>query len=274
MQRLTLTTATVALATLFSSAPAAAQQHDHDHPPTLHVNSRWRECSFQLAHSLSADSWRQFTREAGLVTYFRPLADAKPMGKGKFEVSMLQWQSGIDHHDDAWNDTFVHPDSAHYLFEGSRLKIPGLMVRAGVGEKTDVGVYFTKNPGANYGFVGGQVQRSLVGGASNEWAAAVRASFTTMYGPEDLDFAVIGWDVVASREIRLTRWAALSPYAGFSSYLARAHEKSAVVDLKDEYEGGSQVMVGTTLQVSGVRLAMEYNKAAVNSVSLKVGFGR
>jgi len=47
-----------------------------------------------------------------------------------------------------------------------------------------------------------------------------------------------------------------------------------VVDLKDEYEGGSQVMVGTTLQVSGVRLAMEYNKAAVNSVSLKVGFGR
>jgi hypothetical protein len=272
MQRISLTTAAVALATAISSAPVAAQHH-HD-GPTLHVNPRWRECSFQLAHSLSRDSWRQFTREAGLVTYFRPLADAKPMGKGKFEVSMLQWQSGIDHHDDAWNDTFVHPDSAHYLFEGSRLKIPGLMVRAGVGEKTDVGLYFTKSPGANYGFVGGQVQRNLVGGASGEWAAAVRASFTSLYGPEDLDFAVIGWDVVASREIRLNRWAALSPYAGVSSYLARAHEKSAVVDLKDEYEGGSQVMVGTVLELSGVRMAMEYNRASVNSVSLKVGFGR
>jgi len=274
MHRLTLTTATVALATLISSASAAAQQHDHDHPPTLHVNPRWRECSFQLAPSLSRDAWRQFTREAGLVTYFRPLADARPMGKGKFEVSAVQWQTAIDHHDDAWNDTFVHPDSTHYLFDGSRLPIPGLMVRAGVGEKTDVGLYVTKNPGANYGFVGGQVQRSLVGGASHEWAAAVRASFTSLYGPEDLDFAVIGWDVVASREIRLTKWAALSPYAGVSSYLARAHEKSAVVDLKDEYEGGSQVMVGTTLQVSGVRLAMEYNRASVNSVSFKVGFGR
>lgn len=271
MQRISLTSAAVALATALSSAQLAAQQHD---APTLHVNPRWRECSFQLSSSLSKNAWRQFTREAGLVTYFRPLADAKPMGKGKFEVSMLQWQAGIDHHDDAWNDTFVHPDSAHYLFEGSRLKIPGLMVRAGVGDKTDVGLYFTKSPGPNYGFVGGQVQRSLVGGASREWAAAARLSFTSLYGPEDLDFSVIGWDVVASRDIRLTTWAVLSPYAGVSSYLARAHEKSAVVALKDEYEGGSQVMVGATIKLSGVRLAMEYNRASVNSVSLKLGFAR
>lgn len=274
MQRLHLISAAVALATAIGSAPAAAQTHDHDHLPTLHVNPRWRECSFQLAPSLTRDSWRQFTREAGLVTYFRPLADAKPMGKGKFEVSALQWQAGIDHHDDAWNDTFVHPDSTHYLFDGSRLPIPGLMVRAGVGERTDVGLYFTRNPGANYGFFGAQVQRNLVGGGTQAWAAATRLSVTSLFGPDDLDFAVIGWDVVASREIRLNRWAALSPYAGVSSYLARAHEKSAVVDLKDEYEGGSQAMVGAVLELSGVRLAMEYNRASVNSVSFKVGFGR
>jgi hypothetical protein len=46
------------------------------------------------------------------------------------------------------------------------------------------------------------------------------------------------------------------------------------VDLKDEYEGGSQAMVGAVLQLSGARLAMEYNKAKVNSISMKVGFGR
>lgn len=271
MQRISLTAAAVAVATALTSPQLGAQEHA---APTLHVNPRWRECSFQLSSSLSKGAWRQFTREAGLVTYFRPLADAKPMGKGKFELSMLQWQTGIDHHDDAWNDTFVHPDSAHYLFEGSRLKIPGLMVRAGVGEKTDVGLYFTKSPGANYGFVGGQVQRSFVGGTTSEWAAAARVSFTSMYGPEDLDFSVIGWDVVASRDIRLATWAVLSPYAGVSSYLARSHEKSAVVSLADEYEGGSQVMVGTTLKLSGVRVAMEYNRARVNSVSLKLGFAR
>jgi hypothetical protein len=96
----------------------------------------------------------------------------------------------------------------------------------------------------------------------------------TLYGPDDVDFAVIGWDLVASREIELTSWASVSPYAGVSSYLTRSHEKSDAVNLDNEYVGGSQAMVGASLQLSGARLAMEYNKAKVNSLSMKIGFGR
>lgn len=242
--------------------------------PDLHLSDRWKECSFQLHPSLSAEAWQQFAKEAGLVVYFRPLIDAKPMGKGRFEVSLLQWETRIDDHDDAWNDTFVHPDAEHWLFEGSGLKFPGLTVRAGVTDRTDVGVYFTKNPNANYGFAGGQVQQNFIGGTDGDWSVSGRLSFTTMFGPEDLDLAVIGWDVVASREIPLTTWASVSPYAGFSSFLTRAHEKSAVVDLDDEYQGGSQAMVGAVLRLSGARMAVEYNRAQVNSISMKVGFGR
>ena len=251
--------------------PVAAQHSNHPH---LHINPRWTECSIQLDASLTQAAWRQFTREAGLVAYFRPLSDAQPMGKGKFEVSALQWQTNIDDSDAAWNDTFVHPDSAHWLFEGSGLQFPGLMVRAGVSNTTDVGLYVTKSPNANYGFYGAQVQRNFMGGNTGEWAAAGRLSFTSLYGPEDVDFAVIGWDVVASREVALTSWAALSPYVGVSSYLSMSREKSDVVDLDNEYVGGSQAMVGAALQLSAARLAIEYNKAKVNSISMKVGFGR
>jgi hypothetical protein len=277
MKRSKLAVAAVALAIALAPMSATAQAYGHGGGPggpVLHINHRWDECSFQLDPALTPAAWRQFTREAGLVTYFRPLADAKPLGKGKWEVSLLQWETGIDDHDAAWNDTFVHPDSTHWLFEGSGLKFPGLMARAGVTEKTDVGVYFSKNPNANYGFIGGQVQRNLIGGPTSDWDASARVSFTTLYGPEDLDFTVIGWDLVASREIPVTTWASVSPYAGVSSYLGRAHEKSPVVDLKDEYQGGSQAMVGAVLQLSGARLAMEYSKAKVNSISMKVGFGR
>lgn len=278
MKRRNLTTAALALAIALTPTPGTAQAHQHGPSngdgPILHVNTRWKECSIQLDPALTQAAWRQFTREAGLVAYFRPLSDAQPMGKGKFELSLLQWQTNIDDHDAAWNDTFVHPDSAHWLFEGEGLKFPGIMVRAGVTEKTDVGLYITKNPNANYGFVGAQVQRNFMGGSTGEWAAAARLSFTSLYGPEDVDFAVIGWDVLASREIALTSWAALSPYAGFSSYLTMSREKSAVVDLDNEYVGGSQAMVGAALQLSAARLAIEYNKAKVNSISMKVGFGR
>jgi hypothetical protein len=268
MNRSKMIPAAVAVAIALIQSPADAQAGR----PHLHINGRWDECSIQLDPSLTQSAWKQFTQEAGLVAYFRPLIDARPMGKGKFEVSLVQWETAIDDDDDAWNDTFVHPDSTHWLFEGRGLKFPGLMVRAGVSNKTDVGVYLTKNPNANYGFFGAQVQQNFL--ARNNWAASGRLSFTSLYGPEDVDLTVLGWDLVASRQIALNTWASLSPYAGVSSYFSMSHEKTNAVNLDNEYVGGSQAMVGAVLEVSGVRLAAEYNAARVNSLSFKLGFGK
>ena len=265
-----LTLAAAALAVALIQTTAAAQSSGQ---PKLHVNPRWKECSFQLDPSLTQSAWRQFTREAGLVAYFRPLTDARPMGKGHFELSMLQYKTGIDDADAAWNDTFVHPDSTHWLFEGDGLKFPGLMGRIGVSGNTDFGVYFTKSPGANYGFLGAQVQRSLAGSPTRSWAAAARLSFVSLYGPDDIGFQVYGVDVLASRSFALTPWASVSPYVGGSTYLATSHEKSAVVDLDDEHTFGGQGMVGAAVQLSAARLAVEYNVSQVNSFSLKIGFG-
>jgi len=210
-----------------SQAQAIAQTHNH---PKLHVNPRWEECSFQLDPSLTQAAWHQFTQEAGLVSYFRPLAAARPMGRGKFEVSMVQWQTNIDDSAPAWNDTFVHPDSMHWLFEGKGLKFPGLMARVGVAAKTDVAVY--------------------------------------------LDFTTYGADVVASKRLTITKWISVSPYAGVSSYLAISREKSALVNLSSEQVIGGLAMVGTEVQLSKARLAVEYDVSRVNSLSLKVGVGR
>ena len=280
-RNLTIAGVAVAIASIQTSVAAQTAVHPHSHVnsskdgdhPHLHINPKWKECSFQLSPSLTQGAWHQFTREAGLVAYFRPLSDAQPMGKGRFELSLLQWQTGIDDHDDAWNDTFVHPDSAHWLFEGEGLKFPGLMVRAGVSDDTDVGVYFTKNPGANYGFYAAQVQHSFVHNPSRPWAAAARLSFASLYGPDDLDLRVYGVDLLASRKFALTKWAAVSPYVGGSTYLSSSHEKTAAVDLDDEHVLGAQAMMGATLHVSKARLGVEYNMAAVNSFSIKLGIG-
>ena len=278
MTRRTLTTAMAAMALALLQTPAAAQDAlfhgTGSHTgPTLHLTNPWKECSFQLDAALTQSAWRQFTQEAALVVYFRPLSDARPMGKGKFEVSILQWQTNIDDHDAAWNDTFVHPDAEHWLFDGSGLKFPGLTVRAGVTNNTDVGVYWTKNPNANYGVAGMQLQRAFLGGETNGWAVSTRASFATLYGPEDVDLNVYGADLVASKAMRLSRWATVSPYALVSTYLSHAHEKSAIVDLKDEQRFGAQATVGAAMLLSKARLSAEYNVAKVPSISMKIGFG-
>jgi hypothetical protein len=238
---------------------------------TLHINTRWDECAFQLDPALTQDAWRRFTEEAGLVAYLRPLTDARPLGRGHFEMSLLSWGTAIDDTAPAWNDTFVHPHETHWLIDGSRLSFPGVQVRAGVTDRIDVGGYLTKNPNSNYGFWGGQIQYAILYDETSGWAVAGRMSAVSLYGPEDLDLAVYGLDFVASRAFPVASWVTLSPYAGVSSYASRSHEKSPVVQLEDEWGTGSQAMLGAEARISRARLALEFSTARVNTRSFKVG---
>ena len=70
---------------LLATSHFSLAQDDHD--PELNINPRWEECSFQLDPSLTQKVWHEFTREAALVAYFRPVTDAKPMGAGHPQVS-------------------------------------------------------------------------------------------------------------------------------------------------------------------------------------------
>lgn len=234
----------------------------------LHVNDRWDECSFLLDPALTQEAWHQFTGEAGLVTYFRPLNSAKPLGVKNFEIALLDWGTTIDDADAAWNDTFSHPDSTHTLFDGNALLFPGLMFRIGATNRIDIGAYFTKQPSANYGFYGGQVQYNFLNDSEKNLAAAVRFSFTQMFGPEDLNQSVYGLDVLASKDV----FRRFSPYAGVSGYLARAQETTSKVNLENENVFGLQGMVGMVVKISVLRIGGEINFANVLGYSFKVAF--
>jgi hypothetical protein len=259
----------VALATALLTTSANAQTR-----PRLHVSTRWEECSIQLDPSLSQSAWHQFTAEAAQVVYFRPLADARPMGRGRFEVALMQWQTNVDDNTPAWNDTFVHPDSTHWLYEGSGLQFPGLALRAGVTAGTDVGVYFTQNVKANYGAFGVQLQQNLFGRGARTGNVASRVSFVSLFGPADVDVNVYGVDVVASWKPWSLSRATVTPYAAVGTYLATSHEKAAAVNLADEQVLGVMGTAGAALQVSAVRIAAEASLSRVPSIAMKFGIGR
>lgn len=248
-----------ALPLFLLGAPLSAQ--------VLHVNDRWEECAFILDPALTQASWRQFVKEAGVVTHFRPLTSAEPLGARNFEVAVLQWGTRIDDASDPWNDTFSHPDPEHWLIEGETLRIPGLMVRAGVTDRVDVGGYVTKAPGSNYGFFGGQAQYAFLHDPESGLAAASRASFVRMYGPEDLSFTNYGLDLLVSR--RISRF---TPYAGVTGYLAHGHEKTSKVSLEDENVLGVQGTAGVAMRLWVLSLGAEVHVAEVNGYSFKVAF--
>ena len=194
------------------------------------------------------------------------------MGRGKFELSVLQWNTRIDETSDAWNNTFVHPDSAHWLIGGEQLPIPGLKLRAGVAKNIDAGIYWTKSFGANYGIWGAQFQYNFLNDTSKHWAASSRVCISSLYGPDDLNMQVYGLDLIASKEFKVHyQWLLIAPYAGLSASVAHAHEKTEVVKLKDETRPGFRGTLGTVLKISVVRIGVEYNVAEANSLSYKLG---
>src|SRR5690349_1075094 len=187
---------------LASCAPALSAQ-------VLHTNDRWKNCSFVIDPALTQGAWREFVSEIGPVMYLRPLATARPLGKGRFEIAALGSATRIDQTKRAWNDTFSHPDADHPLTEGNALNIPGLMVRGGVTDRVDVAAYGTKSMNANYGIVGAQLQYNVLHDTTSRLAAAVRATGVRLVGPEDLSASVYGVDLVVSRTFGF-----VSPYAG------------------------------------------------------------
>jgi len=234
----------------------------------LHTNDRWDECSIVIDPSLTQEAWHQFVREVGLVTFFRPLTTAKPLGPRHFDVSVLSWSTRIDDADAAWNDTFSHPNAHHPLFEGDALMFPGLSVRAGVTQRVDLGAYLTKNFNANYGFVGGLAQYNLLHDTARGLAAAGRLSAVFLYGPEDMNASTYGLELLASKDI----WR-VSPYAAVSGYLSRGHETTSKVDLDDENILGVQATIGAAASLSVLRLGAEFNLAKVTGYAFRIGLG-
>lgn len=233
----------------------------------LHVNDEWSQCAIVLDPGLSPEAWSQFVSELGIVTYLRPIASAEPLGRGNIEIALLDWSTRIDDADPAWNDTFSHPHADHYLMDGSALHIPGLMARVGVTDRADVGAYFTKALGANYGFVGGQVQYTVLHDAKRQLSASTRLSTVWLYGPEDMTARTHGLDVVVSK--RLSNF---SPYVGFSSYISHARETTSKVDLDPETAYGSLAMAGVVVHLAALRLGGEFHFAEKPGMSMKVAF--
>jgi hypothetical protein len=252
------------LATLASAASASIATAQ-----ILHTNREWDECAIVLDPALTQHAWHQFASEVGLVMYFRPMTSAKPLGTRNIEFALLNTGTRIDDADAAWNDTFSHPDSAHWLFEGDALKIPGLMLRMGITDRIDAGFYITKNPNSNYGFIGGNVQYALLDGVTSPVAAAGRLNVVRLFGPEDVTATVYGADLLVSKDV--LRF--LSPYAGVSGYLSRARETTSKVQLDDESVFGVQGMLGVAARVSVLSVSAEVNFARVMGYSLKIGLG-
>jgi hypothetical protein len=235
------------------------------HAQELHVNHDIKSCSIELDPSLTQSQFHKFTREAAQVFTFKLMSPAEPLGAKKFQVGLDYSITSINDADPAWNNTFSHPHDTHYL--GDQLAFPKLFARVGVTDRVDVGFYYTKNPDANYGFMGGEIKYALFAKSKKPVAMAIRTSYATLLGVEDLNYHLWGVDLSASKKI-----GRLTPYLGIGANLARAIETTSKVNLHNETVLTPRGIMGAQLSLSFFSLTAEMDVAAVSTFSLRTGF--
>lgn len=230
----------------------------------LHVNHRYKECAMILDPSLTQGQFHKFTREAAQVFTFKLMSPAEPLGAKKFQVGIDYSITRINDADPAWNNTFSHPHETHEL--GDQLAFPKLFARIGVSDRMDVGFYYTTNSQANYGFMGGEVKYALFLQPEKPWAMAVRTTYATLLGVEDVNFHLLGVDLSASKKIGV-----LTPYLGIGANLGRAIETTSKVNLHNETVLTPRGIIGSQLSLSFFTLTAELDVAAVSTLSLRTG---
>ena len=255
----------VALVGLVPSVALAHGTDEHPADPNLHVDPTLEDCSIQFAPELTQDAFHRFTREFGSVAAFKSVAAPTTLGQWGVAVGLERMSFTVEEHSDAWNDTFAHPDAYHEL--GSDLAFPKLRLRVGVSERVDVGAFYTRNPDANYGWLGlegryGVLQQSQTTAVS----LAVRGAYTKTLYVSDMDMHAVSADATAGR----TFWKVLTPYVGLGGDLVLARETSDAVDLESETHVVPHALAGVELRLWHLALGAEASQAELGSFQVQL----
>jgi hypothetical protein len=256
------------LVALMGLAPTAALAHgSNGHPadPNLHVNPSLKDCSVQFSSDLTQDAFGRFTREFGSVSAFKHMGPPTTLGRRHVALAVTQMDFRVEEHADAWNDTFAHPDAYHEL--GSDLGIPKLTLGLGLTDDLDIGAYYTRNPNANYGWFGVELEYGLLHQSEGRPVSlAVRGAYTRTLYADDLDMNAYTADVSTGR----TLWNVLTPYVGGGGDLVTARERSGVVELENEIQFVPRAFGGLELRLWHFAVGAEGEVGALNRLEMKV----
>ena len=222
---------------------------------TLNVKPGITMCDFDISPNLTQSDWSRAVKEVGNALYLEPLSSAHPLGKFNWALQLENNSFSVDQESGAWNNTFHHPDSTHYLTESGRLAVPALRFRFGITERLDAGFYYTtaKPFGANYGFIGLDAKYAFWNDTVKGWSGAVRASYLTDAQIKDFNISTTGLEIIAGKRL----FGVLYPYAGLAGTWNHGREVTNDVSLNNENHAVLRGLVGLQFRWKFIDLGYE-----------------
>jgi len=201
--------------------------------------------------------FHDFSEQLGLALAYRALAPAEPLGLLGFDVGVEITASKIDRNESFWKEVMPSTPPAYLPF-------PKLHAQKGLPFGIDVGLVYTKLPSSNIGMIGGEVKWAILKGTLATPALAIRGSYTTLTGVDQLDLSTYGADVSVSKGI-----AFVTPYLGVGQVWIKS--STDAVPLQDESISATRTFVGAKLSLLLLSFAAEVDFSKVPSYSFRAG---
>ncbi len=231
---------------------------------SLTAMSAWGISGLDATKLTDKTMFTAFTKDLGSALSYKAVSPAEPLGVMGFDIGIEATATSLDSIDQ-WGDAIDDTSLSVLLF-------PKLHVHKGLPFGIDLGLVYSNLPVADISYIGGEVRYSFVSGNVAMPAIAVRGTYTTLLGVDEIDFSTKGLELSVSKGFLL-----FTPYAGVGNIWTSG-------DLSYTLDGGPSVsesasvtqfkwFVGLNLNLGLMNIVAEVDQTGdAKSYTMKFGF--
>jgi len=209
--------------------------------------------------TLSQSEFRLLSEDLSSALSYKPLQPIEPLGFPGFDIGVAVTGTKIKH-----KDLFERATGESDF--PSTLGVPSVRASIGLPWKFDLSGMYSSVPKTGVTLWGGALSWAAYGGSTWLPAFGVRASYTRMYGIDQLDFNSSGLDASISKG-----FGPFTPYLGAGKVWSKSTPESTT-GLKPESISQTKVFGGVGLQITVVNLVVEYDRTGyANTYGVKLG---
>lgn len=207
---------------------------------------------------LSQAQFRLLSEDLAAALSYKALIPAEPLGITGFDLGVAI--TGTDLKNSQLLSLAANNDDVPSL-----LPLATLRAHKGLPFNIDVGASYTQVPDSNIKLWGGEVRWAVLEGSTVMPAVALRGSYSSTSGIDQLKLRTSGVDVSVSKGFVM-----FTPYAGIGQVWVKSTPQG-IAALREESFNATRVFAGVNVNL-GVNLAFEVdNTGGVTSYGAKVG---
>jgi len=217
------------------------------------------ELDIEIKSSISASIFKDFSKEVGLAISYLPLAPAEPLGILGFDIGVEVTAINIDKR--LWRNALTDNPPDTFI-------LPRIHLQKGLPFGFDIGASYTKLPSSNIKVIGGELKWAIISGNAALPAVAIRGSYSTLSGVDDLDLETMGADISISKGFLF-----VTPYAGYGQVWIDSEEKVTPFRFKEKINV-AKPFVGAKISLALINFVFQadFGDLPMYTARLNVGF--